>query len=155
MELADILAEESVIACSGNISKDDLLSLMCEKAAQMAGEDVAAVHEAIVSREQLGSTGLGNGIAIPHGKMIGLKGVTAVFARLDTPIEFGALDDQPVDLVMLLLAPVGAGAEHLKALARVARVLRTDSVTQQLRATDDTEALYALIVQPLATSQAA
>jgi PTS system nitrogen regulatory IIA component len=155
MELADILSEESVIVCSGIKTKLDVLQRLSERAAKITGQDVATIFEAVNDREQLGSTGLGNGIAIPHGKFAGLDSVTAVFAMLETPVEFEAVDDQPVDLVMLLLAPMGAGADHLKALARVARILRTDSVVARLRRCQDAGELYAILTQPLEATRAA
>ncbi|MDB5539719.1 MAG: nitrogen regulatory protein [Devosia sp.] len=155
MELADILSEESVIVCSGIKTKLDVLQRLSERAASVTGQDAATIFEAVNDREQLGSTGLGNGIAIPHGKIPGIGAVTAVFARLETPVEFEAVDDQPVDLVMLLLAPMGAGADHLKALARVARILRTDSVTSRLRRSHDAAEMYAILTQPLQTTRAA
>jgi PTS system nitrogen regulatory IIA component len=155
MQLADILSEESVIFCTDVTSKRDVLYRLSEHAAAQSGQPVEAVFEAIDSREALGSTGLGNGIAIPHGKLPGLNGVTAAFARLDKPVEFDALDDQPVDLVMMLLAPVGAGADHLKALATVARLLRTESVIERLRQLRDPARLYALLAAPVATHKAA
>jgi PTS system nitrogen regulatory IIA component len=149
MELADILSEDSVIVCSESKTKLDVLHRLSEQAAKITGQDAATIFEAVNDREQLGSTGLGNGIAIPHGKFAGLNGVTALFAKLDTPVEFEAVDDQPVDLVMLLLAPMGAGADHLKALARVARILRTDSVVARLRRSKAAEELYSILTQPL------
>lgn len=155
MELADILTEESVIVCMGLKTKREVLEKLAEQAAKLANQDAATVLKALTGREALGSTGLGNGIAIPHGKFAGLRGVVAVFARLDEPVDFDAVDDQPVDLVMMLLAPMGAGADHLKALARVARVLRTESVVDDLRRTFDTEKLYSILTQPVASHQAA
>jgi len=155
MELADILNEGSVVFCSDVTTKRDVLVRLAEHAARASGAPLDAVVESIESREALGSTGLGSGIAIPHGKLPGLKGVTAVFARLDKPVEFDAVDDQPVDLIMLLLAPLGAGADHLKALALVARMLRTESVVDRLRAMRDPARLYELLTQKLATHQAA
>lgn len=155
MELADILSEESVLVCSGLKTKLEVLKTLSERAAQVTGESAEAIFAAVNDREELGSTGLGNGIAIPHGKFNGIKGVTALFARLDNPVEFDSVDDQPVDLLMLLLAPVGAGADHLKALARVARILRTEAVVEQLRSTDDVARLYAILTQKLAVTQAA
>jgi PTS system nitrogen regulatory IIA component len=136
-------------------SKRQLFDILSEKAADITGMDRNDILAAIAGREELGSTGLGNGIAIPHGKLNGLKGVTAVFARLDTPIDFDAVDDQPVDVVIMLLAPVGAGADHLKALSRVARLLRTESVIDQLRRETDVKRLYALLITPLEDSCAA
>ena len=155
MDLADILTEEAVIVCSGTKSKSEVLLKLAECAAKVTGQSEASIFEAVNERELLGSTGLGNGIAIPHGKFAGLSSVTAVFAKLTTPIDFEAVDDQPVDIVMMLLAPLGAGADHLKALARVARLLRTDTVVAQLRDTDDAGALYSILTQSLAQTQAA
>jgi PTS system nitrogen regulatory IIA component len=155
MDLADILSEESVIFCTDQTTKTDLLKTMAARAAELTKKDAGIVLEAIESREALGSTGLGNGIAIPHGKLAGLAGVTAVFARLSHPIEFDAVDDQPVDLVMLLLAPLGSGADHLRALALVARILRTEAVLDRLRAAEDPRRLYDLLIQPLTTHKAA
>lgn len=155
MELTDILSEESVMYCTDATTKSELLRKMAARAAQLTGEDERTILDAVEGREAMGSTGLGNGIAIPHGKLSGLPGVTAVFARLAQPIEFDAVDDQPVDLVMMLLAPLGSGADHLRALALVARILRTEPVLERLRASTDTRELYELLIQPLATHQAA
>jgi PTS system nitrogen regulatory IIA component len=155
MDLADILNEESILVCTDISAKAELLEVMSAHAAVVTGHDRAAIHAAVVEREELGSTGLGNGIAIPHGKLAGLAGVRAVFARLTTPIEFDAVDDQKVDLVMLLLAPLGSGADHLKALARVARLLRTETVVEELRATTDPARLYAILTRPVSASRAA
>lgn len=155
MELTDILTEGSVIVCTGLKTKREVLEKLAQQAAEQTGQQAAPIFEALSDREALGSTGLGNGIAIPHGKFPGLRSVTAIFARLDNPVDFDAVDDQPVDLVMMLLAPLGAGADHLKALARVARVLRTDSVVDQLRRSVDPKQLYAALIRPLAAHQAA
>jgi PTS system nitrogen regulatory IIA component len=155
MELSDILAERSVIACAKVTSKRQLLQLFADKAAELTGTPAHDIFETLVDREQLGSTGLGNGIAIPHGKMKGLNSVIAIFARLENPIEFDAVDDQPVDLAIMLLAPTGSGADHLKALSRVARLMRTDSVLEQLRNTRDADKLYEVLITPLEGSVAA
>ncbi|MBU1304069.1 MAG: PTS sugar transporter subunit IIA [Alphaproteobacteria bacterium] len=155
MELADILAESAVLACTGLETKSQLFEQLAGRAAELTGRDKAEILDAIVSREELGSTGLGNGIAIPHGKIAGLNGVTALFARLDQPIDFDSVDDQPVDLVVMLLAPTGAGADHLKALSKVARLLRTEAMVDDLRRTDDVARLYQLLTEPLATHYAA
>ncbi|SFV37856.1 PTS system, nitrogen regulatory IIA component [Devosia crocina] len=149
MELVEILAADAVLDCTGVGSKRQLLEVMCDKASVTTGMSGADILAAVIGREELGSTGIGNGIAIPHGKLAGLKNVTAVFARLDEPIEFDAVDDQPVDLVILLLAPVGAGADHLKALSRVARLLRTDSVVESLRRAEDSTDLYDVLTRPI------
>ncbi len=150
MELTDILAEGSVIVCSGLKTKSEVLRQLADRAATVTRGDAEPIFEALSDREALGSTGLGNGIAIPHGKLAGLPGVTAVFARLDTPIDFEAVDDQPVDLFMMLLAPVGAGADHLKALARVARLLRNESTVDALRHAHDAGEIYAILTQSVA-----
>lgn len=155
MELSDILSKGSIVACAKVSSKRQLLQLLSEKAAEQAGAEAHDVFETLMNREQLGSTGLGNGIAIPHGKLPGLNGVTAVFARLDQPIDFESVDDQPVDLVMLLLAPAGSGADHLKALSRVARLMRTDSVVEELRKNRDTGKLYEILTTPVEAHAAA
>jgi PTS system nitrogen regulatory IIA component len=150
MELADILSEGSVVVCSGLKTKTEVLRQLANRAAEATSADGETIFEALNDREALGSTGLGNGIAIPHGKLAGLPGVVAVFARLDAPIDFEAVDDQPVDLLMMLLAPVGAGADHLKALARVARLLRNERTVDALRHARDAGELYAILTQPVA-----
>jgi PTS system nitrogen regulatory IIA component len=155
MELADILSEESVIACAAVTDKRELLEILASRAGKITGQDARVIFEALTEREALGSTGLGNGIAIPHGKFAGLKSVVAVFARLEKPVDFDAVDEQPVDLVVMLLAPLGAGADHLKALARVARLLRTESTVDALRATNDPLKLYAILTAPMTSQNAA
>ncbi len=100
------------------------------------------------------TTGVGVGIAIPHGKLTDLDRLHGLFARLDTPIDFDAIDDQPVDLIFLLLAPESAGAEHLKALARVSRLLRDKQLCDKLRSTDNAEAIYALLTEQSASHAA-
>jgi PTS system nitrogen regulatory IIA component len=155
MELADILTKGSVMTCAKAASKRQVLQQLADKAAELLNVDTHDVFETLIAREKLGSTGLGNGIAIPHGKLAGIEGVSAIFARLDQPIDFDAVDDEPVDLVMMLLAPTGSGADHLKALARVARHMRTESVANQLRSTRDVEKLYACLTAPLEATDAA
>jgi nitrogen PTS system EIIA component len=155
MELADILTEESVVLCTDETTKRDVLYKLAERAAKITGQDVDTIFEAIDSREALGSTGLGNGIAIPHGKISGIRGVTAIFARVAKPVEFDAVDDEPVDLIMMLLAPMGAGADHLKALALVARVLRTEALTDRLRGARDAARIYDVLTQKVTTHAAA
>src|SRR5690606_3923602 len=141
MELADILSQDSIIACAKVASKRQLLQLLADRASERTGIDAQVIFDTLQNREQLGSTGLGNGIAIPHGKIKGLPGVTALFVRLAHPIDFDAVDDQPVDLVVMLLAPEGSGADHLKALSRVARLLRADGVVDKLRSVKDIDKL--------------
>ena len=155
MELADILAEESLLVCADITSKRDVLLKLAEKVAALTGQPASDAFDALNDRESLGSTGLGNGIAVPHGKFAPLKSVLAVFMKLETPVDFESVDDQPVDIVMMLLAPMGAGADHLKALARVARILRSDAVAEALRGTNDPARIYAILTQPLEANKAA
>ncbi len=155
MELADILAEDSVLVSADISTKQGVLTALAAKAAALTGHSAEEIFEALNDRESLGSTGLGNGIAVPHGKFAPLKGVMAVFLKLATPVDFESIDDQPVDLVMMLLAPMGAGADHLKALAKVARILRTDSVADSLRRSSDPARLYAILTQPMEATKAA
>ena len=145
MELADILSEESVLFCTDIQTKRDVLERLSAEAARQTGFSQEEIFAALNDREELGSTGLGNGIAVPHGRFAGLKGVTAVFMKLTQPVDFDSVDDQPVDLIMMLLAPMGAGADHLKALARVARLLRDPDIANKLRESRDVDALYAVL----------
>jgi PTS system nitrogen regulatory IIA component len=155
MGLSDILSEESVLFCTGIKTKAQLIDVIADHASKRLKQDRDAVRETLTNREALGSTGLGGGIAIPHGKLAGLTRVIAMFVRLDQPIDFESIDDEPVDLVMALLAPLGGGAEHLKALSRVARLLRTESVVIQLRRTEALTELHAILTGPSATTKAA
>ena len=122
-----------------------MIGLDAEKAATITGIPEREIFDTILQRERLGSTGVGNGIAILHGKLAAVKRITGVFARLETPVDFEALDDQPVDLVFLLLAPEGAGADHLKALSRIARVLRDGDIVNKIRGSTDSAAIHALL----------
>lgn len=155
MDLSDLLGKDAVVAGLKARSKKQAIQELAAKAAQLTGLSEREIFDTLLQRERLGSTGVGNGIAIPHGKLTRLDHLVGLFAKLDKPIDFDALDDQPVDLVFLLLAPEGAGADHLKALARIARQLRDASVTDGLRASSDPEEIYALLTKPIASSNAA
>ncbi|MDH6230705.1 PTS system nitrogen regulatory IIA component [Mesorhizobium soli] len=145
MDLSDLIEVQAIMPALKANSKKQLLQLLAERAASITGLPEREVFDTILQRERLGSTGVGNGIAIPHGKLPGVKSITGVFARLETPVEFESLDDQPVDLVFLLLAPEGAGADHLKALSRIARVLRDPDTVAKIRGTRDAAAIHALL----------
>ncbi|OQM76141.1 PTS IIA-like nitrogen regulatory protein PtsN [Manganibacter manganicus] len=145
MDLTDLLDVSAIMPAVKANSKKQLLQMLSEKAAAIVGIPERDVFETILQRERLGSTGVGNGIAIPHGKLVGVNHISGVFARLETPVDFEALDDQPVDLVFLLLAPEGAGADHLKALSRIARVLRDSDTVAKIRGTRDAAAIHALL----------
>jgi len=153
MPLTDILTPQSVLASVKAVSKKQLLKELSAFAAAQSGLLESDIFEALLQRERLGSTGIGHGIAIPHGKLPKLDRLIGIFARLEKPVDFDALDGQQVDLVFLLLAPEGAGADHLKALSRVARALRDPAIAQKLRKSHDASALFALLTQaPTATA---
>ena len=152
MPLTDVVALDAIIPALKANSKKQALQEIAAKAAQLSGQNERIIFETLLQREKLGSTGVGNGIAIPHGKLPKLARLFGLFARLDRPVDFEALDGQPVDLVFLLLAPEGAGADHLKALARVARMLRDPEVARKLRESRDVEAIYSVLALPSATA---
>jgi len=147
MEITDLVTIDGVIPNLRATSKKQALQELSRRAADIIGVHERTIFDVLMERERLGTTGVGNGIAIPHGKLPNLKRLYGLFARLERPIDFQAIDEQPVDLVFLLLAPESAGADHLKALARVSRLLRDKGVCEKLRGTDDAEALYALLTE--------
>jgi len=149
MLLTDLVAPNAIIPALKVNSKKQALQELAAKAAELCGQSERTILEILQQREKLGSTGVGNGIAIPHGKLPKLNKLFGLFER---PVEFEALDGQPVDLVFLLLAPEAAGADHLKALARVARLLRDADVARKLRDSRDAEALYAVLAMPSASA---
>ncbi len=145
MDLSDLISADAIMPALKANSKKQLLQLLAEKAAALTGIPEREIFDTILQRERLGSTGAGNGLAIPHGKLTSVNKITGVFARLETPVDFDAIDDQPVDLVFLLLAPEGAGADHLKALSRIARVFRDADTVAKIRGATDTNAIHALL----------
>ncbi|MBO9420357.1 MULTISPECIES: PTS IIA-like nitrogen regulatory protein PtsN [Stappiaceae] len=155
MDLSDLLSKDAVISRLKAKSKKQAIQELAAKAAELTGLSEREVFDTLLQRERLGSTGVGQGIAIPHGKLIRLDRLVGVFARLDKPVDFDSLDEEPVDLVFLLLAPEGAGADHLKALARIARQLRDATVTEGIRSAAEAEDIYELLTQPIASSNAA
>ena len=136
-------------------SKKALLAELASRAAQLLKFEERRLFDRLLERERLGSTGIGGGIAIPHGRMTGLDRPRGLFARLAHPVDFDSIDERPVDIVFLLVAPEGAGADHLKALARVSRLLRDRSLVDKLRKTETADALYALLVEPVQAQSAA
>jgi nitrogen PTS system EIIA component len=145
MPTTDLVSPNAIIPALKVNGKKQALQEIAAKAAVLTGQSEKAILEILLQREKLGSTGVGNGVAIPHGKLAKLAQVFGLFARLERPIDFEALDGQPVDLMFVLLAPEEAGADHLKALARIARVVREPGMSDRIRATRDAEALYALL----------
>ncbi len=154
MPLADLLAPNAVFPMLRASSKKQVLQELAQQAALLVDRDPREIFETLLQRERLGSTGVGNGIAIPHGKLDNLNKLFGLFARLEKPIDFESLDGEPVDLVFLLLAPEAAGADHLKALARVARMLRDPDIVEKLRATRDSSMMYAVLTATSASNAA-
>jgi PTS system nitrogen regulatory IIA component len=147
-ELSDIIEARAILPGVKAQGKKQLLQELAQVLAKQLGIESRVIFETLLTREKLGSTGIGQGIAIPHGKMPALTRVHGLFARLVTPIDYDALDGQPVDLVFVLLAPDHAGADHLKALARISRLLREQETVAKLRGTASAEGLYAILTQP-------
>jgi PTS system nitrogen regulatory IIA component len=154
MDLGDLLMREGVFASLRVKNKKQALRELASRAAQITELDERQIFDTLLQRERLGSTAVGRGIAIPHARMIGLDRIATVFAQLDEPIDFEAPDGEPVDLVFVLLAPEQAGADHLKALARISRVLRDPLTLEKLRAAHDRDALYAVLTEPMASHAA-
>jgi PTS system nitrogen regulatory IIA component len=150
MPLTDLIGPDAVLAGMKASSKKQVLQDLSAKAAQLTGRTEREIFDTLNQREKLGSTGVGGGVAIPHGKLPKLEKLVGLFARLDKPVDFDSPDGQPVDLMFLLLAPEGAGADHLKALAKVARALRDPEFVGKLRATRDKAALTAVLTSATA-----
>jgi PTS system nitrogen regulatory IIA component len=152
MLLTDVVAPEAILPALKVNGKKQALQELAARAAQLCGQNERTILDILMQREKLGSTGVGSGIAIPHGKLPKLGKLFGLFARLERPVDFESLDGQPVDLIFLLLAPEGAGADHLKALARVARLLRDPDIASKLRESRDAEAIYAVLAMPSASA---
>ncbi len=145
--MRDLLSRQSVLVGLDATTKKDVLQAMSEQASKISGRDAHAIFDTLWEREKLGTTGVGQGIAIPHGRVEKLDKVYGLFARLSQPVTFEAIDDKPVDLVFLLLAPESAGADHLHALATVSRILRNPILCEQLRRAKDESAIYQLLTE--------
>jgi PTS system nitrogen regulatory IIA component len=145
LTMRDLVSSQSVDAALAGTTKKDVLQNIAAKAASLLGNDKFAVFDVLWERERLGTTGIGQSIAIPHGRLPGLKKVFGFLARLEQPINFEAIDDKPVDLVFLLLSPEGAGADHLHALASVSRLLRNPQLCQQLRDAKTAAGIYKIL----------
>ncbi len=154
MDIAELISSEEIVPSLRVSSKKQALQELSQRAAELTGQPERAIFEVLIQRERLGTTGVGQGIAIPHGKLPELDRLYALFARLETPIDFDAIDEQPVDLICLLLAPETAGADHLKALAQVSRLLRNKAICEKIRGSDGPDAIYALLSEPTASHAA-
>jgi nitrogen PTS system EIIA component len=149
MDMADFVTEDRTVLDLKGTSKRQVLSNLATLAAERTGLPEEAILDALIQREKLGTTGLGDGIAIPHARIASLPDLTGFFARLQHPVEFDALDAEPVDLVFLLLAPDAAGADHLKALARIARVLRDPELCAALRSAETPHDVFGVLTRKL------
>ena len=145
MNLSDLLKPDAIVPSVHAQAKKQVLLEVAAKAAKQTGLPEREIFDTLLQRERLGSTGVGHGVAIPHGKLRSLDRLVGIFARLARPVDFDSLDDEPVDLVFVLLAPESAGADHLKALARVARILRDPAMAQKLRTALDANGIYAVL----------
>ena len=145
MNLSDLLKPEAVLPSMHAQSKKQVLQELSAVAARQTGLPEREIFDTLLQRERLGSTGVGQGVAIPHGKLRALDHLVGVFGRLTRPVDFDSLDEQPVDVVFVLLAPETAGADHLKALARIARILRDPAMAQKLRSAVNADGVYAIL----------
>jgi PTS system nitrogen regulatory IIA component len=145
MEINNLVSPESVLSNLRVTGKKQALQELARRAANISGQPERGVFDVLMERERLGTTGVGNGIAIPHGKVAKIDRLYGVFARLESPIDFQSIDDQPVDLIFLLLAPESAGADHLKALAKISRLLRDTTTCDKLRGTNTVDGIYAIL----------
>ncbi|MEX0744602.1 MAG: PTS IIA-like nitrogen regulatory protein PtsN [Phycisphaeraceae bacterium] len=155
MHLGDLISPEAVIPSLKVKTKKQLLQELSARTGRLTGLSERDIFDVLWQRERLGSTGLGHGVAIPHAKLPGIKRIVGVFARLTEPVDFDAMDGDKVDIVFLLLAPEGAGADHLKALACISRLLRDGQAVEKLRASRDESALYAVLTEQATSSHAA
>lgn len=152
MPLSDLLAQKAVVSALKASDKKEAIQQLAARLGALIQRDPNEIFEILLQRERLGSTGIGGGVAIPHAKLPRLEKIVGVFARLVKPIDFDALDGEPVDLVFALLAPEQAGADHLKALARIARLLRDPQVANKLRTVADSDQMFALLTAPAAAA---
>ena len=147
MLISEILDRAAIVPRASAPNKRQVLGVIGDIAARNFELDSDEVVEALVEREQAGSTGVGHGVAVPHARIEGLSRMRGIFLRLEHPIAFGAVDDQPVDLIFALLSPAQGGVEHLRSLARVSRVLRQGDLREQLRQARTADAIHILLAQ--------
>ena len=149
MEINDLISPDTVIANLHATSKKQILQELSRRAANLTGEPERTIFGVLMERERLGTTGVGSGVAIPHGKLQSINKLYGMFARLEQPVDFQSIDERPVDLIFLLLVPETAGADHLKALARISRVLRDKKICTKLRGTDTADAIFAILTEEM------
>jgi len=146
MEICDLLSPETVVYTIRATSKKQVLQELASLAANASGQNQRAIFDVLLERERLGTTGIGHGVAIPHGKLPGLDRLYGVFAKLEKPVDFEAIDNQEIDLVFLLIAPEKAGADHLQALSRISRMFRDFEMCKKLRAANNHKTLHKLLL---------
>ena len=146
MEIRDLLSPETVVYTIRATSKKQVLQELASLAANVSGQNQRAIFDVLLERERLGTTGIGRGVAIPHGKLPSLDRLYGVFAKLENPVDFDAVDNQEIDLVFLLIAPEKAGADHLQALSRISRMFRDFEMCKKLRAADNQKMLHKLLL---------
>ena len=154
MNITDLLSPRGVVPQLRAGNKKQVLQELARRAETLTGIPERQIQEVLLERERLGSTGIGGGVAVPHGKLPELTRMCGLFARLERPIPFDAIDNQPVDLLFVLLAPVNAGNDHLTALALVSRLLRDQAMCAKLRGTDSADGLFALLSEPAEAPEA-
>jgi PTS system nitrogen regulatory IIA component len=154
MLVSDIISQSLVKTLSNISSKKRLFQEISACLSESCSLSLDTILSALQDREQLGPTGMGNGIAIPHAKIVGLHSITGMFVRLEKPIDFDSIDKQKVDIVFAILAPNINGVDHLKALAKISRVLRDQRICSKLRSTEDNTALYSILTQDWDTKAA-
>ena len=147
MEISDLVGPDSVLPRLKATSKKQVLNELSALAAKRTGLSEREIFDVLLERERLGTTGVGQGVAIPHGRFAGLDGIYGFFARLDHPVDFDSVDERPVDLLFMLMAPDDAGADHLKALARISRLLRDKAICEKLRGAENGDALYVVLTE--------
>jgi nitrogen PTS system EIIA component len=146
MEICDLLSTESIVSIVRASSKKQALQELAAHASKISGQNDRAIFDILLERERLGTTGIGRGVAIPHGKLPDINRLYGVFAKFEQPVDFDSVDDQAVDMVFLLLAPENAGADHLKALARISRMFRDPDMCKKLRGAKDDNTLCKLLL---------
>jgi PTS system nitrogen regulatory IIA component len=147
MNIGELLDRSAISVRVSAGNKKKVLAVIAEIAARNFGLDAGDVLDALSEREAAGSTGVGYGVAVPHARLEGLERMRGVFVRVEQPVEFGSVDDQPVDLLFALFAPKNAGAEHLRALARVSRIMRQTELREQLRKARSADAVHVMLTQ--------
>lgn len=154
MALSDLLPPDGVVTNLSASSRKQVIQSLAELAVRFCDANTRDIVDAVLERERLGSTGVGDGVAIPHARVEGVDRVFGVFARLKTPVDFDAIDGRPTDLIVMLLAPENSSAEHLKALARISRLFRRDDMRERLRGAADSDALNAILGGEVASDAA-